>query len=76
MARQFPLYAEAQQIGAEFAKAGPGFAGTLPRSEVAILHSYDSRWAIDWQRHNKEYDPVAELLELLRAASAIASRLT
>ena len=57
-----PLYAEAQQIGREFAKAGPALAGTSVKSEVAMLHSYDSRWAIDWQRHNKNYDPAAELV--------------
>ena len=41
-------------------------AGTSPKSEVAILHSYDSRWAIDWQRHNRDYDPVAQLLSYYR----------
>jgi beta-galactosidase len=29
---------------------------------VAILHSYDSRWAINWQKFNGDYDPVKELL--------------
>src|SRR6185369_16406069 len=38
-----PVYAEVQQIGAEFAKANAALAGTLPKSEIAILHSYDSR---------------------------------
>ncbi len=38
-----PFYAEAQQIGREFAKAGPVLAGTSVKSEVAMLHSYDSR---------------------------------
>jgi beta-galactosidase len=56
-----PLYAEVAQVGAEFEKAAPALAGTSVNSEVAILHSYDSRWAINWQRHNKEYDPNAEL---------------
>src|ERR1700675_2251446 len=67
-----PLYAEAQQIGREFAKAGPALAGTSVKSEVAMLHSYDSRWAIDWQRHNKNYDPIDELVSYygpLRAVS-------
>jgi len=57
-----PLYAEIAQVGKEFAKAGASLAGTSVKSEVAILHSYDSRWAIQWQRHNKKYDPVAELV--------------
>jgi beta-galactosidase len=56
-----PLYSEVAQLGQEFAKAGPVLAGTSVHSDVAILHSYDSRWAINWQRHNKAYDPVAEI---------------
>ena len=67
-----PLYTEAQQIGREFAKAGAVLAGTSVKSEVAMLHSYDSRWAIDWQRHNKNYDPNEELVSYygpLRAVS-------
>lgn len=56
-----PLYDEVAQLGAEFAKAGPVLAGTSVKSDVAILHSYDSRWAINWQRHNKQYDPVEEI---------------
>jgi len=67
-----PLYAEIQQIGKEFEKAGPDLAGTSPKSEVAILHSYDSRWAIDWQRHNHEYDPVKEIVSYYRPLRAIA----
>ena len=57
-----PLYTEVAQIGREFAKAGPTLAGTSPKSQVAILHTYGSVWAIDWQRHNKAYDPIVELL--------------
>jgi len=57
-----PLYDEVAQIGNEFAKAAPALAGTSPKSQVAILHSYDSRWAINWQKFNGDYDPVKELL--------------
>jgi beta-galactosidase len=57
-----PLYTEVAQLGREFAKAAPALAGTSVHSEVAILHSYESRWAINWQRHNSEFDPVKELL--------------
>jgi beta-galactosidase len=52
-----PLYDEVAQIGREFEKAGPALSGTEPHSEVALLHSYDSRWAINWQRHNQAFDP-------------------
>jgi beta-galactosidase len=57
-----PLYAEVAQVGREFEKAGPVLAGTTPKSEVAILHSYDSRWAIQWQKHNNKYDAEEEIL--------------
>ena len=67
-----PLYTEVQQIGQEFARAGSVLAGTSPRSEVAILHSYDSRWAIQWQKHNKDYDPVEELIGYYKPLRAIS----
>ena len=58
-----PLYPEAAQVGAEFARVGPAFAGTTVQSDVAILQDYSSRWAINWQRHNKAFDPVAALVQ-------------
>jgi beta-galactosidase len=67
-----PLYGEAQQIGREFEKAGPALAGTSVKSEVAILHSYDSRWAINWQRHNHDYDPTKEIVSYYRPLRAIS----
>jgi len=56
-----PLYDEVAQLGREFAKAGDILRGTSPVSEIAVLHSYDSRWAIDFQRHHKEFDPARYL---------------
>ena len=61
-----PLYDEVARVGREFAKAAPVLAGTTLKSEVAVLHSYDSRWAINWQKHNGDYDPVKELLSYYR----------
>lgn len=57
-----PLYTEVKQIGAEFQKAAPALAGTTIHSEVAVLQDYSSRWAINWQRHNKAFDPVDALM--------------
>jgi beta-galactosidase len=57
-----PLYDEVKQIGTEFEKAAPVLAGTTVRSQVAVLQDYSSRWAINWQRHNKAFDPVDALL--------------
>lgn len=57
-----PLYAEVAQVGEEFQKLSPVLIGTTVKSEVALLHSYDSRWAINWQRHNEAFDPITSLL--------------
>jgi len=57
-----PLYDEVAQLGKEFAKAGPALSGTEPHSEAALLYSYDSHWAINWQRHNQQFDPIESLL--------------
>lgn len=67
-----PLYSEVQQLGQEFAKASPVLAGTSVKSDVAILHSYDSRWAINWQKHNSRYDPVAEIVSYYKPLRAIS----
>ncbi len=67
-----PLYPEISQVGREFEKASPVLAGTSVKSEVAILHSYDSRWAINWQKHNKKYDPIEEILSYYGPVRAIA----
>lgn len=55
-----PVYGEVQKIGAEFAQASAALAGTTPHSRVALLQSYDSRWAIDFQRHQRDFDPLVE----------------
>jgi len=67
-----PLYEEIAQIGREFEKASPALAGTSVKSDVAVLHSYDSRWAIEWQKHNKNYDPVDEILSFYGPLRAIS----
>jgi beta-galactosidase len=61
-----PVYAEVQQVGAEFEKAGNALSGTTPVSNVALLHDFNSRWAIDFQRHSANFDPVAELVSFYR----------
>ncbi len=61
-----PLYEEAKQIGAEFEKAAPALAGTTVHSDVAVLQDYSSRWAINWQRHNRAFDPIASFMSFYR----------
>jgi beta-galactosidase len=67
-----PLYSEVQQLGADFEKAGDALAGTTVESDVAILQDYESRWAIDWQKHNHAFDPVQSLLSFYRPLHALA----
>ncbi len=57
-----PVYDEIKQVGDEFEKAGKALAETTPQSSVALINDYDSRWAIDFQRHNRDFDPVAEMV--------------
>jgi beta-galactosidase len=56
--RPRPLYTEVSEIGKEFAKAADAIHGTSPSPQTAILFDYDSRWAIEFQKHQKDFDPV------------------
>jgi beta-galactosidase len=62
-----PVYAEVQRAAAETAATGAVFAGTAPQSQVAILHDYDSRWAIDFHLQSQRYDQIDVLLGYYRA---------
>lgn len=61
-----PVYSEVRDIGSEFERAAAALAGTAPLAQVAILHTYDSRWAIDFQPHNRNYDQLEVLLGYYR----------
>ena len=62
-----PLYEEIQQLGQDFVRAGEPLKGTSPVSQVALLYSYESRWAIEFQKHNGKYDQIAVLKVCYRA---------
>jgi beta-galactosidase len=62
-----PLYQEVRQLGQELATASAALAGTTPRPDVAILTTYESRWAIDFQLHSQNYDQQRILLDYYRA---------
>lgn len=64
--RPRPFYSEAQQIGAEFAKVSGLLAGATIPARTAVLHDYDSRWSIQWQRHQHEFDYVEHLKHYAR----------
>lgn len=61
-----PVYAEVKQTAEEFTKAGSAIAGTTPESSVAVINDFPSRWAIDFQRHNIEFNPVSEFVAFYR----------
>ncbi|UJB14781.1 beta-galactosidase [Xanthomonas translucens] len=61
-----PVYAEIQQVGAEFAKAGAALAGTTPHAEVALINDFDSRWALGFQKHSADFDPVVQMKSFYR----------
>ena len=65
-----PFYSEAAVIGKEFAAAAEALANTTPVNNAAILHSYDSRWSINAQRHNKALDPLDILRRFARPLAA------
>ncbi|HEY4978607.1 MAG TPA: beta-galactosidase [Candidatus Acidoferrum sp.] len=56
-----PLLDEVTQTAKEFAQSESAFRGTRVVSEVALLNDYDSRWAIDFQKHTAKYDQAAIL---------------
>jgi len=63
-----PVCAEVQRAAGELAKAVSVLADTTaPRAQVAILHDYDSRWAIDLRPPTQRYDQIGVLLSYYRA---------
>jgi len=61
-----PIHKEIAEEGRDFARAEKALAGTAPVAQVALLHSYDSRWAIDFQPHNRNYDQQEVLVNYYR----------
>jgi len=67
-----PLFEEVSRTAAEFEKAQSAFRGTRVVSEVAILHDYDSRWALEFQRHTNQYNSITVTSAYYRALRKIA----
>ena len=62
-----PFYDEASQTAHEFAQVESSFRGTTPVSDVALLYSYDSHWAIQFQKHTEKYDDIGLLKSYYKA---------
>jgi beta-galactosidase len=67
-----PFYDEASQTAHEFAKVESSFRGTQPVSQVALLYSYDSHWAIQFQKHTEKYDDIGILKSYYRSLRQIS----
>jgi len=61
-----PIYEEVRQFGQDMARASSVLAGTRVAAEVAILNSYEDRWAVHMHRHHKDFDYVTHLLDYYR----------
>jgi beta-galactosidase len=67
-----PLLEEVAQTAKEFADLQETFRDTRVVSQVAMLNDYDSRWAIDWQKHTEKYNQFAILKSYYHALRQIA----
>jgi len=67
-----PFYSEASELGHDFAKTEEAFRGTKVISQVALLYSYDSRWAIDLQKFTQKYDQEALLKSYYHALRGLS----
>jgi len=67
-----PLLPEVAQTASEFAALQGAFRDTRVVSEVAMLQDYESRWAINWQKHTDKYDQFAILKSYYHALRKIS----
>jgi len=70
-----PFYEEAAKTAHEFAQAESAFRGTQPLSQVALLYSYDSHWALQFQKHTEKYDDIELLTSYYRPLHQLAQSL-
>ena len=64
-----PIFDEIKRIGEDFRRVGALLDGTTVEAQVALLHSYDDRWALDFQRHHADFDPLLYLGSFYRPLS-------
>ena len=67
-----PLLPEVTQAAVEFGALQGAFRDTRVVSEVALLQDYESRWAINWQKHTDKYDQFAILKSYYHALRKIS----
>ncbi len=67
-----PLLEEVTRTAKEFDQTQGAFRGTTVVSEVALLNDYDSRWAVDFQKHTRQYNTYAVSLSYYKALRKLA----
>jgi beta-galactosidase len=61
-----PFYEDVKALAADFAAASPVLIDTVPAAQAALLYSFDSRWAIQNQRHHRDFDYVKHFIHYYR----------
>jgi beta-galactosidase len=67
-----PLLEEVAQTAKEFGQLQGVFRDTRVVSDVALLQDYESRWAINWQKHTDKYDQFSILKSYYHALRKIS----
>jgi beta-galactosidase len=70
-----PLLEEVARTAGEFEQAQSAFRGTRVLSEIALLNDYDSRWALEFQKHTNQYNAFGVALGYYRALRKITQSL-
>lgn len=73
--KPMPIYDEIRRTATELAAAAPILSGTIPSTEIALLYSPDSRWALEQQRFNNAYDPLKVMEEWYRPFARVGQTL-
>jgi beta-galactosidase len=66
-----PILTEVTELGADLERIREALAGTRLETDCAVLHSYDDRWALSFQKHHKDFDPTAYLKSFYRPLRTI-----
>jgi beta-galactosidase len=56
-----PGIEEVAQLGEELEKASPFLKDTCPKARTALIHSFESRWAVERQKFHQDFDYVMHL---------------
>lgn len=70
--KPLPVYHEIARLGRDLEATRKALEGTSPHAKIAILHDYDSRWAIDFQPFTTQYDQQQVMLRFYTPLQQIA----